>query len=100
MTKEQTHGKEHPYLFSQCQAIHARCLLPCQDTPLMKTTYTAEVSTSRELTVLMSALQVGEPKPSADPLYLTHESNQNIAIPSYLIAIVAGNIQIRSGIRA
>ncbi|CAG7696250.1 unnamed protein product, partial [Allacma fusca] len=93
LTKEQTHGKEYPYLFSQCQAIHARSLLPCQDTPFVKTTYTAKVSAPRELTVLMSALQVGEPKPSADPLYLTHEFNQKIAIPSYLIAIVAGNIQ-------
>jgi leukotriene-A4 hydrolase len=42
----------------------------------------------------MSALQVGEPKVSSeDPLYLTHEFVQKIRIPSYLIALVAGNIQ-------
>eukprot|EP00605_Chrysophyceae_sp_TOSAG23-4_P001888 GSChrysophyteH1.ASY1.ANO1.2084.1 assembled CDS len=51
-----TADKKYPYVYTQCQAIHARSLLPCQDSPGVKTTYTAEVTAPEWCTVLMSAV--------------------------------------------
>lgn len=52
-----TAGKKKPYLFSQCQAIHARSLVPVQDTPAVKITYDAQVKAPDGLVVLMSAVR-------------------------------------------
>ena len=52
LSKEQTADRQYPYMFSQCQAIHARSLYPCQDTPGVKTTYSAKVTCPKPLTVV------------------------------------------------
>lgn len=52
MTKEQTADRQYPYMFSQCQAIHARSLYPCEDTPGVKSTYSAKITCPKPLTVV------------------------------------------------
>ncbi len=57
----QTAGKRYPFLFTQCQAIHARSLFPCQDCPKAKCTWSSEVTAPAWAQVLMSALEQGSP---------------------------------------
>ncbi|KAH8409632.1 hypothetical protein KR222_011783 [Zaprionus bogoriensis] len=84
----QTLGKQHPYMFSQCQAIHARSVMPCQDTPAVKFSYDAVVQHPSELTALMSALI---DKQEAGKTHF----KQEVPIPAYLVAIAIGKLVSR-----
>ncbi|KAI9025948.1 peptidase family M1-domain-containing protein [Phycomyces nitens] len=87
LSPEQTLGKSHPYLFSQCQAIHARAFAPCQDSPSVKLTYSAAVTSP--LQVVMSALHTTKEEAGDNTIY---HFEQNTTIPTYLIAIAVGNL--------
>ena len=54
LTKEQTLGKEIPYMFTQCEAIHCRSVIPMMDTPAIKATYDVEVKTIRSVKTFIS----------------------------------------------
>ncbi|XP_042225073.1 leukotriene A-4 hydrolase-like isoform X1 [Homarus americanus] len=92
LAPEQTAGKQHPYVFSQCQAIHCRSLVPCQDSPAVKIPYTAEVSAPSGLVVLMSALRDGQQEKENRAVY---RFRQPVPMPSYLIAIAVGALESR-----
>ena len=57
LTPAQPRGGRFPYLYSQCQAIHARSIVPCQDSPAFRITYSASIDVPRSLRAVMAAAQ-------------------------------------------
>lgn len=93
LDKGATKGGNHPYVFTQCQAIHARSLLPCQDTPGNKITYTANVTAPSWCIVLMSALfESSKDVVVNGEAMMVHAWRQPVPIPTYLVALAAGNL--------
>ncbi|GLH74074.1 aminopeptidase [Geothrix limicola] len=90
---EQTEGKVAPYLFSQCQQIHARTMVPCQDTPIARIAYQAEVIVPEGLTAVMSAGPAGD-EALEDGRHLFRFSMPQ-PIPSYLMALAVGRLESR-----
>ncbi|KAI9894717.1 MAG: hypothetical protein M1814_002073 [Vezdaea aestivalis] len=99
MSPAQTPNKRHPYMFSQCQAIHARSIFPCQDTPGVKSTFDFKLASP--LPVLASGLPAGAhtflPGNGKDkPGSLVYSFVQRVPIPSYLFAVASGDLACAS----
>lgn len=90
----QTSGKEHPYLFTQCQAIHARSLVPCQDACGVKMTYEAHITVPDWATCVMSALHQ-ETSSVNENGTRTFTWKQPMPISSYLLAMAVGELEKR-----
>jgi leukotriene-A4 hydrolase len=89
LSPQQTAGGIHPFLYSQCFALHARGLFPCQDTPSVRFTFDACIEVPRPLTAVMAAAAVGVEHSDGTSRYRFHMPQP---IPSYLFAFAVGNI--------
>lgn len=97
LAPEQTTGGNHPFVFTQFQAIQARTGLPCMDTPSSKTPFSARLTVAEPLVALTS----GQPVLNADGSRKVEHANgkatyfydQTLPVPVYLIAIVAGALE-------
>jgi aminopeptidase N len=89
---EQTAGREHPFVYSQAQSVHARSFVPLQDTPRVRSTYAATLRVPRGLVAVMAA--------EADPANVRGQPvfrfRMPQPVPSYLIAIAVGDLEFRS----
>lgn len=86
----QTAGKIYPYLYTQCQSIFARTLLPCQDTPSVKASYTSQIMVPKPLVAVMSAIKQQSIEKENTTLF---SFEQKIPIPTYLIALAVGALE-------
>ena len=92
LDKEQTTGKLYPFMFTQCESILARELLPIQDTPAVKLTTSMGLTVPKPLFALDSGIYQSKIDNGNS---ITYFYEQKIPIPSYLIALAAGAIEER-----
>ena len=76
-----------PFLFTQSQAILARTWVPCQDSPGIRFSYTAQVAVPVGLMALMSA-----ENPTALAADGVYAFRMDSPIPAYLLALAVGNV--------
>jgi len=94
LAPEQTAGGQHPFVFSQGQAINNRTWIPTQDSPGIRQTWHARVTAPAPLNVVMSGIRQGDAEDVGDGRR-TFTFTMDKPVAPYLIAIAAGDIAFR-----
>ncbi|HEX7338494.1 MAG TPA: M1 family metallopeptidase [Rhodanobacteraceae bacterium] len=89
LSPEQTADKTHPFMFSQSEATHARSWVPLQDSPAIRFTWEARIRVPDGIRAIMSANN-----DAAHPAGGEFTFDQPHPVPSYLLAIAAGSIDV------
>ncbi|KAK9684056.1 hypothetical protein RND81_10G183500 [Saponaria officinalis] len=108
LSPPQTFAKTSPFVYTQCQAIHARSVFPCQDTPAARIRYSARLNVPRSVSAVMSARHVERRVPVLGEAALACDDSMWCAedriveefvmeqpIPPYLFAFAVGQIGFR-----
>jgi leukotriene-A4 hydrolase len=88
----QTGGGRQPFLYTQCQPIHARSIVPLQDTPSTRLRFEAELDVPSDLVALMAAESLGD-RPRGDRKLASFRMRQPIS--PYLFAFAVGDVTSR-----
>ncbi|MFP2928156.1 M1 family metallopeptidase [Pyxidicoccus sp. 3LG] len=89
LTPSQTAGGQHPFLYSQCQAIHARSVVPLQDTPRIRIRYRASLRVPKALKAVMAASFVRREEHGVEA---EEHYEMPQPVPPYLLAFAVGSL--------
>ncbi|XP_074358108.1 leucine aminopeptidase [Apium graveolens] len=108
LSPPQTFNKTLPFVYTQCQAIHARSIFPCQDTPAARVRFSARLNVPIELSAVMAARHVERRLPLTTDTAMACEDTKWCAegriveefvmeqpIPPYLFAFAVGEMSSR-----
>ncbi|PIN21804.1 Bifunctional leukotriene A4 hydrolase/aminopeptidase LTA4H [Handroanthus impetiginosus] len=108
LSPPQTFNKSFPYVYTQCQSIHARSIFPCQDTPAARIKYDAKLNIPRYLSAVMAGKHVNRRDPlfresqgACDDLLwcgegrVVEEFVMEQPVPPYLFAFAIGELGFR-----